>query len=72
MKERNTSEENIKRMERRNCFSFAYLVLFAVEEKKEKKRKEMKWEIGGRSVCLSNIYREEKRWWWLAGRGRNL
>lgn len=34
MKERNTSEENIKRMERRNCFSFAYLVLFAVEKKR--------------------------------------
>lgn len=42
MKERNTSEENIKRrMERRNCFSFADLVLFAVEKKKEKKRNEM-------------------------------
>lgn len=47
MKERNTSEENIKRMERRNCFSFADLVLFAVE----KKRNEMKWEIGG-GVCV--------------------
>lgn len=66
MKERNTSEENIKRMERRNCFSFAYLVLFAVEKKRN--------EMGnrGRSVCLSNIYREEKRGWWLAGGGRNL
>lgn len=70
MKERNTSEENIKRMERRNCFSFADLVLFAVEKKKEKKRNEM--GNRGRSVSLSNIYREEKRGWWLAGGGRNL
>lgn len=63
MTERNIGEENIKRMERRNCFSFAYSVLFVVE--KEKKRNEMKWETKGRSVCLSNIYREEKRGRWL-------
>lgn len=41
MTERNIIEENIKRMERRNCFSFVYLVLFVVEKGKEKKRNEM-------------------------------